>query len=128
MYTCHLPPQEKSWSRQPSTLRVSVFESQAQTARPVAFTKTAPRHSRITSRCCSVPRSSQSGDRCLQQRITCGAMVHGTCGTPEAGTCTPYVQCVAPRGKLPCASGTQEAGTRSPYVLYGVSGAAYLSA
>ena len=58
-----------------------------------------------------------------------GATVHGTYvrlfyqksiylsisiyGTPEAGTRTPYVQCVGPRGQLPCASGTystQEAG------------------
>ena len=52
-------------------------------------------------------------------------MVHGTFGTPEAGTRTPYVQCVTPRGKLPCASGTysmQEAGTRSSYVQYGGPG------
>ena len=29
-----------------------------------------------------------------------------TYGTPEAGTRTPYVQCVGARGQLPCASGT----------------------
>ena len=60
----------------------------------------------------------------------CGATVHGTYGTPEAGARTPYVECVAPRGKLPCASGTystQEAGTRSSYVQYGGSGT-YVSA
>ena len=34
-----------------------------------------------------------------------GATVRGTYGTPEAGTRPTYVQCVAPRGKLPCASG-----------------------
>ena len=28
---------------------------------------------------------------------SCGATVHGTYGTAEAGTCTAYVQCVAPR-------------------------------
>ena len=42
--------------------------------------------------------------------------VRGTHRTPEAGTRTPYVQCVAPRGKPPCASGaygTQEAGART---------------
>eukprot|EP00964_Phaeocystis_antarctica_P027246 scaffold15357_cov79-Phaeocystis_antarctica.AAC.3 len=50
--------------------------------------------------------------------------------TAEAGTRTAYVQCVAPRGKLPCASGaysTQSAGTHSLYVLYGGSGT-YVSA
>ena len=47
-----------------------MFESQRLTARPVAFSKMAPRQSRITSRCCSVPCSPQSGERCLQQRIT----------------------------------------------------------
>jgi len=31
---------------------------------------------------------------------------HGTYGRPEAGTRTVYVQCVPPRGKLPCASST----------------------
>ena len=126
MYTCHLPLQEKSWSRQPSILRVSVFESQAQTANPVAFTKTAPRHSRKTSRCHSVPCSPQSGDRCLQQRITCGATVlYGTYGTSEASTLPRTYSAWRLGASCP---GTQEAGTRSPYVLYGVSGAAYLSA
>eukprot|EP00964_Phaeocystis_antarctica_P052390 scaffold30664_cov72-Phaeocystis_antarctica.AAC.5 len=58
---------------------------------------------------------------------------HGTryvYGTPEAGTITAYVQCVAPQGKPPCASGTystQEAGTRSPYVQYGGPGDARVS-
>eukprot|EP00964_Phaeocystis_antarctica_P146953 scaffold113397_cov33-Phaeocystis_antarctica.AAC.1 len=44
--------------------------------------------------------------------------VRGTYGTAEAGTRTAHVQCVGPRGKLPCASGacsTQEAGTCSQY-------------
>ena len=57
---------------------------------------------------------------------TWGATVRGTYGTAEAGTRTAYVQCVGPRGKLPCASGTystQEAATRSPYVQYGGPGA-----
>ena len=39
----------------------------------------------------------------------------GTHGTPEAGTRSPYVQCVAPRRKLPCAYSTQEAGARSTH-------------
>ena len=50
------------------------------------------------------------------------ATVPGTYPTPEAGTCTQYVQYVVPGGKPPCASGTyptREAGTRSPYVPYG---------
>ena len=41
-----------------------------------------------------------------QSAETCRATVRGTCGTPEAGTRTPYVQRVAPLGKLSCASGT----------------------
>ena len=53
--------------------------------------------------------------------IACGATVRGTCGTPRLAR----VQCVAPRGELPCASGTystQEAGTPSPYVQHAGSG------
>ena len=53
-------------------------------------------------------------DEVPQHELVCGgrlwgATVHGTYGTPEAATRTPYVQCVAPRGKLPCASGTYSA-------------------
>ena len=62
--------------------------------------------------------------------IAWGATVPGTCGTPEAGTSTPYVQYVGPGGRPPCASGThptREAGTRSPHVPYGGPGA-YVSA
>ena len=58
---------------------------------------------------------------CVAAAATCGATVRGTDGTPEAGTRAPYVQCVEPRAKLPCASGTygtQEAGTRTQYVQY----------
>ena len=54
------------------------------------------------------------------------ATVPGTYPTPEAGTCTPYVQYVGPGGKPPCASGTyptREAGTRSLYVPNGGRGA-----
>eukprot|EP00964_Phaeocystis_antarctica_P134508 scaffold98802_cov45-Phaeocystis_antarctica.AAC.1 len=55
-----------------------------------------------------------------------GATVQGGYGTPEAGTCTAHVLCVAPRGKLPCASGTystQEAGTCvAPYAQHGGGG------
>ena len=61
---------------------------------------------------------------------TWGATVPGTYPTPEAGTCTPYVQYVGPGGKPPCASGTyptREAGTRSLYVPNGGPGA-YVSA
>ena len=39
-------------------------------------------------------------------RGTWGATVPGTYPTPEAGTCTPYVQNVGPGVKPPCASGT----------------------
>ena len=67
------------------------------------------------------------GNHCKKLCITTEAIsvlpvvhhtVRGTYGTPEAGTRTACVQCVGPRGKLPCASGTystQEAGTRSPH-------------
>ena len=54
------------------------------------------------------------------------ATVRCTYPTPEAGTCTPYVQYAGPWGKPPCASGTyptREAGTRSPYVPNGGAGA-----
>eukprot|EP00964_Phaeocystis_antarctica_P046526 scaffold26907_cov72-Phaeocystis_antarctica.AAC.1 len=76
----------------------------------------------------AAPRVRRHGVRPAAQHggmAACGATVHGTFGTPEAGTRTPYVQCVTPRGKLPCASGTysmQEAGTRSSYVQYGGPG------
>ena len=62
------------------------------------------------------PGVSNSGQ---YARGTWGATVPGTYPTPEAGTCTQYVQCVVPGGKPPCASGTyptREAGTRSRYV------------
>ena len=62
--------------------------------------------------------------------IAWGATARGTYGTPEAGTCTPYVQYVGPGGRPPCASGTyptREAGTRSPHVPNGGPGA-YASA
>ena len=63
-------------------------------------------------------------------RGTWGATVPGTYPTPEAGTCTPYVQNVGPGVKPACASGTyptREAGTRSLYVPNGGPGA-YVSA
>ena len=73
---------------------------------------------------------------------TCGATVRGTRygtryvrrarGRYGLGAGTPYVQCVAPRGKRPCAAGTystQEAGTRSPYsTVRRLQGRTYVSA
>ena len=53
--------------------------------------------------------------RCHVETRRAGAC--GAYGTPEAGARTACVQCVAPRGQLPCASGkygTHEADTRSP--------------
>ena len=56
----------------------------------------------------------------------CGATVlYGTYGTSEASTLPRTYSAWRLGASCP---GTQEAGTRSPYVLYGVSGAAYLSA
>ena len=73
------------------------------------------------------PGVSNSGQ---YARGTWGATVPGTYPTPEAGTCTPYVQNVGPGVKPACASGTypsREAGTRSLYVPNGGPGA-YVSA
>ena len=87
--------------------------------------KDGERRSRTSRGRCSAGRDGRASNTSRQPRecaTTWVATVPGTYPTPEAGTCTQYVQYVVPGGKPPCASGTyptREAGTRSRYVPNG---------